>query len=910
MVRPSTRTLPVGRLAFLFTDLEASTRQWEAEPELMHLAVSRHDELMVTTIERNDGIVFSTAGDGFVAVFESASRGVAAAIELQWALANEAWPAPISIKARMGIHVGIANLRGNNYFGSVVNRTARIMATGHGGQALLSDDARTDCSDIAVLDLGFHYLKDLSTPEHVWQVSIDGLPKEFPPLRSLDRVRANLPTQLSGFVGRSGEIADVLELLETSRLVTLRGLGGIGKTRLSLQIAAEAVGQSVDMVRFVALSPLADASSLPFHVLKALGLTQPAGQTPVETIATSIGSSSTLVVFDNCEHLDGAVPVLTSELLGACPHLRVLATSRVALGVPGERVYAIEALPTGSHDSPAEQMFVARAQSANANVELGGAREAVVSRICQRLDGIPLAIELAAARVRSMTPEEIERHLDERFRLLRSTKGFDERHRVLYDTLEWSYQRLAPELQALLQRLSVFAGHFSAADALAIVGDDTDLLTVSDQLDELVDHSMVIVDVSAEIAEYRLLDTVREFGDAELGDEREPRRASHALHYATLSRHLFDQMLSPDEAAAVQLRNRAHDDIRAAYMWSRAHDRVDLVGDLVSRAAIDVLMHGRIEVAVWATEAVDRLDLSSLTVADRCCLYQTAACLDINEGRVDRAHELVNRAEALSLELAPDEIPADLVGGSSVCFFLGQLADGDAIAERLSVRLAPLGASAVLGVTLVSRSAIHSYSNRPATALQFAQQALSMLDPDDVPTWRTLAEWQVARHSDLDPVELSERVAEYRDRFIQVRNSFLAATATRQLVGLESARASAQSHAMADAVEGMAKLSLADPREAIGWMMQSAILLLRAGHHRAALTIIGWEQRNRVTPVHPDQLSAIERLMPSARDSLGDQEVAAAIDALSSNTLRDAIDFTSAALTDASRATASAPAVS
>ncbi|MEO8267672.1 MAG: adenylate/guanylate cyclase domain-containing protein [Ilumatobacteraceae bacterium] len=900
--------MPTGRLAFLFTDLEASTRQWEAEPELMHVAVSRHDELMVRLIEHNDGVVFSTAGDGFVAVFAHTTDAIATAIELQWALADEPWASPITIRARMGIHVGFANLRGTNYFGSVVNRAARIMSTGHGGQVLLSDDARADGPSTAVIDLGLHYLKDLSTPEHVWQVSIDGLPKEFPPLRSLDRMRANLPTQLSGFVGRSGEIVDVLELLETSRLVTLRGLGGIGKTRLSLQIAAEAVGQSVDVVRFVALSPLTDGASLPFHVLKALGLTQPAGQTPVETIATSIGSSSTLLVFDNCEHLDTAVPALTTELLGACEHLRILATSRIALGVVGERVYAIEALPTGSSDSPAEQMFTSRAQSANANIDLSGPREAVVSRICRRLDGIPLAIELAAARVRSMTPEEIERHLDERFRLLRSTKGFDERHRVLYDTLEWSYQHLDPPLQVLLRRLSVFAGHFTAADALAIVGDDNDLLTVSDQLDELVDHSLVIVDVSADVAEYRLLDTVRDFGDAALGDERESRRARHAHHFASLSRHLYCEMLSPAEAEAVQHRNRADDDIRAAYMWSRANDRVDLVADLVARAAIDVLMHGRIEVAVWATEAVERLDLDALSIADQCCLHQAAACLEINEGRVDRARELVSRAEALSLGLTPDEIPVDLVGGSSVCFFLGELVDGDAIAQRLSARLAPLGMSTALGVTLVSRSAIHSYSNRPESALEFAQQALGMLAPDDVPTWRTLAEWQVARHSNLDPIELSERVTLYRDRFAHVRNLFLAATATRQLVGLESARASAQSHAMADAVEGMAKLSMADPREAIGWMMQSAILLLRAGHHRAGLTIIGWEQRNRVTPVHPDQLLAIERLMPATRASLGDDGVTTATGALNSKTLRAAIDFTSGALMDASRATANSPA--
>jgi predicted ATPase/class 3 adenylate cyclase len=895
--------MPVGRLAYFFTDLEGSTKQWEAQPELMHLAVSRHDELMEESIERSGGIVFSTGGDGFVAVFQRVADAVAAAVALQRILADEPWPEPIIIKSRMAIHVGVANLRGTNYFGSVVNRTARIMATGHGGQLLLSNDARAQCPDTEAIDLGIHYLKDLSAPEHVWQVVIDGLLDEFPPLRSLDRVRANLPIQLSGFVGRSKEIDDILELLESSRLITLRGLGGIGKTRLSLQIAAEAVGQSVEMVRFVALSPLADTASLPFHVLKALGLSQPSGQTPVETIATSIGSSSTLLVFDNCEHLDGAVPALTTELLGACPNLRVLATSRAALGVAGERVYAIEALPTGDNDSPAEQMFIARAQAANASVDLGGDREAVVSRICRRLDGIPLAIELAAARVRSMPPEEIEQHLDERFRLLRGSKGFDERHRVLYDTLEWSYQHLEPDVQVLLRRLSVFAGHFTAADALHVVGDDdTDLLTISDQLDELVDHSLIVVDVSAEVAEYRLLDTVREFGDAALGDERDPLRAAHAQHYASLSRRLFDEMFSPREGAAVQQRNRVHDDLRAAYMWSRAQSRVDLVADFVSRAAIDVMMHGRIEVAVWATEAVDHLDLSSFTIADRCCLYQTAACLEINEGRTDRALDLVDRAERLSLDLAPDQLPADLVGGSSVCFFLGQLDEGDANAERLCTRLSTIGPSVALAIALISRSAIHGYWNRPDSAREFAETALTMLADDDVPTWRTLAEWQVARYSNLDPLELSDRVTRYRDRFLQVRNSFLAATATRQLVGLESARASAQSQAMANAVEAMGKLSMADPREAIGWMMQSAILLLRAGHYRPALSILGWEERNRVAPVHPDQLAAIERLTPAMHESLDDAAMADASAILSSGTLRDAINFTSAALAEASQA--------
>jgi len=898
------RQLPVGRVAFLFTDLEGSTRQWEVEPELMHRAVARHDQLMVESIGRWNGTVFATAGDSFAAAFPSAVDAVTAALEMQRMLADEPWPAPIEIKARMAVHVGTANVRDGNYFGSAVNRTARIMATGHGGQLLLSDDARSDCPEVAVADLGIHHLKDLSTPEHVWQVTVDGIDVEFPPLKSLDRKRANLPIQLSGFVGRSREIADVLRLLDVHRLVTLRGLGGIGKTRLSLQIAAEASGQLADAVHFVPLSPLTDDASLPFYVLKAFGLTQPTGQTPAETVAASVGSTSCLVVFDNCEHLDGAVPELAVELLGACPNLRILATSREALGVAGEQVYAIHALPTGTRDSPADQMFIGRAQAANSTIDLGGAREAVVSRICSRLDGIPLAIELAAARVRSMPPEEIEQHLDERFRLLRSTKGFDERHRVLYDTLEWSFQHLDPELQNLLGRLSVFAGKFDAADALGVVGDaDDDLLTISDRLDELVDHSLIIVDTSTDHAEYRLLDTVRDFGDAALGDEREALHDRHAEHFARLSRDLYEQMLSPHEAQAVQRRNRAHDNIRAAYLRGRAQRRVDLVADIVARAALDVMFHARIEAAVWATDAVEHLDLSSLGVADRCCLYQTAACLDMAEGHVERARDLIALAEVLSHELATDELPPDLVGGSSVCFFLGLLAEGDAIAERLGNRLGTGEPSITLAMTIITRSCIHGYWNRPDSARQLAETALEMLGTDDVPTWRTLAEWQISRYSGLDPIELSDRVSRYRHRFVAVNNAFLAATAARQLVGLASARATAQSQALADAVQGMATTSMADPREAIGWMMQSAILLLRSGHYGPALAILGWEQRNRITPVHPDQVDAIELLMPAARDELGLEQLQAGSDELASADLRAAIDFTSAALLEAWRTT-------
>src|SRR6185436_11470395 len=282
---------------------------------------------------------------------------------------------------------------------------------------------------------------------------------------------------------------------------------------------------------------------------------------------------------------------------------------------------------------------------------------------------------------------------------------------------------------------------------------------------------------------------------------------------------------------AVQHRNRAHDNIRAAYLRSRAQGRVELVTDIVARAAFDVIFHGRIEAALWAADAVDKLDVSSLGIADRCCMYQTAACLDMAEGHVDRARLLIMRAEELSLELPSDELPAELVGGSSVCFFLGLLADGDAIAQRLGDRLAAHGPSIALAMTIVTRSSIHGYWNRPDSARQLAETALEMLGTDDAPTWRTLAEWQVARYSDLDPIELSDRVAHYRDRFVAVHNLFLAATAARQLVGLASARATAQSQALADAVEGMATTSLADPREAIGWMMQSAILLLRSGHY-------------------------------------------------------------------------------
>ncbi len=469
--------LPSGTVTFLFTDIEGSTRQWERDAEGMQAALARHDAILRAAIEEHGGVIFKTVGDAFCAAFTSAPRAVAAALSVQGGL-REAFPGEGGpSRVRMAVHSGEAEVRDGDYFGRVVNRVARLLAAGHGQQILVSGATRELLlgglpEDAMLRDLGEHLLKDLERPEHVFQLDHPELPADFPPLRSLSALPHNLPQQLTSFVGREREVARLRELLATHRLVTLTGVGGSGKTRLALHVAAEVVDQFPDGVWLVDLSALSDPALVPQTVATALGLRETPGRDPVESLLVHLRTRDLLLVLDNCEHLIEACATWAERALRVVPELRVLATSREALGTVGEVVWPVPLLsvPAVSTRSPedllpeidryeAVRLFAERATLVDPGFELTAADARAVVQICRRLDGIPLAIELAAARVRVLAPEQIASRLDDRFRLLAGGgRRALPRHRTLQAAIDWSHDLLEEPERILLRRLAVFSG--------------------------------------------------------------------------------------------------------------------------------------------------------------------------------------------------------------------------------------------------------------------------------------------------------------------------------------------------------------------------------------------------------------------------------------------------------------------
>jgi class 3 adenylate cyclase len=463
--------LPSGTVTFLFTDIEGSTRLWEERPDAMRSAMDRHDELLREAIEAHDGYVVKTTGDGFHAAFWAADAGVVAAVAAQRALDNEAWPLPEPLRVRMGLHTGVASLRDGDYFGSSLNRAARLMGVAHGGQVVCSQ-ATTDLArevlaeGVDFVDLGEHRLRDLSRAEHVFQVCAPGLAGEFAPLASLDAFPGNLPLQVSSFVGREQEIALTKAALDEARVVTLTGVGGVGKTRLALQVAAEVLPRFREGAWLVELAGVRDPEGVGEQFAALFGVTARSGGSLLEAILEFFGTKQLLLVVDNCEHLLDPVAELIDELVRSCPGIVVLATSREGLALPGERILAVpslEAPRTGATldtiaTSDAVQLFVDRAHAVDATFALEATNAASVVRVCRRLDGIPLAIELAAARLNIMSPAELANGLDHRFEVLAGgRRGAVKRQQTLRATIDWFYELLTVSQQCLLARLAVFA---------------------------------------------------------------------------------------------------------------------------------------------------------------------------------------------------------------------------------------------------------------------------------------------------------------------------------------------------------------------------------------------------------------------------------------------------------------------
>jgi predicted ATPase/DNA-binding SARP family transcriptional activator len=671
---PKQSQVSVGPTTFLFSDIVASTRRWEGDPEAMTVDLARHDELLRASIEVGGGEVFSHTGDGMAAAFTVASDAIAAAVAAQRALAAAAWGAPGPLRVRMAIHAGVAQRREGNYFGPALNRVARLLGIASGGQMLCSQAAAELAgadlpAEVALIDLGEHRLADLARPERVFQVTHPELPSQFPPPRSLNAPRHNLPVALTPFVGRSRELDELSTLLAGSRLLTLTGVGGAGKTRLALQAAAAARPAYPDGVWMVELAPLRDGAQAPSAVAAALTFETSAFDTPKameDRLIRHLASRQTLLLLDNCEHLIDAVARLVHVLLTQCRTVTVLATSRERLRVPGEATWKVPPLSLPAPGaamgelakSDAVTFFCERARAAQPTFELDTTNAAAVARICRRLDGIPLALELATARLQVLSPPQVADRLEDRFRLLTGRERIAVPHQqTLRATIDWSYELLSPVEQRALARLAVFPDTFDTEAAEAVISGGDGGVAHEDALDvlcRLVDKSLVVVHSEGAAFRYRLLDTIRQYGAEKLveaGQEALTRRRHRDAFIARV------QAWRGMSFGADFLRGAFADaeNFRAALEWSWAERDADAMLRLIGALWVPWVWLGNPDGQIWMERVFSEPEFSSPELANHPghvpALVSRALLF---EDDCQRRDELYGEAAALARRIGDD----------------------------------------------------------------------------------------------------------------------------------------------------------------------------------------------------------------------------------------------------------------
>jgi predicted ATPase len=577
-------------VTFLFTDIEGSTRRWEADAEAMRAALVAHDAVLRDEIEAQAGFLFSHTGDGVVAAFASPKGAVDAAVAAQRKL---------ELPVRMGMATGEAELRNSDYFGTVLNRAARVMAAGHGGQILVADSTATLLSGVDLMALGPRRLRDLPMPIAVFQLRAPGLRADFPPLRTLDANPGNLRPAATNLVGRDSEVSNIEAELRSHRLVTLTGVGGVGKTRLAIAVAAQLVDEFTDGVWVFELAAVADPAAVPDAVAAVLGIIQQPGKTMSESVAATLEGRVRLLVFDNCEHVLDAAANLVEAILAHSSKVRILATSREGLAVAQEQLWPVKSLPLDA----AVELFVERAH----RVAPGFATDDAVAEICRRIDGIPLAIELAASRMASMTAGEVRDRLDHRFKLLVGSRRGLERHQTLRHAVQWSYDLLEDAEQELLDRCSVFAGGFAVESACAVVESDSDDYVILDRLDALVRKSLLVADRSSGRTRYSMLETIRQFAEDQLAarGEAEAVRSAHARYFADCEAEILALWDSPRQHKAytwfgVELAN-----LRAAFRWAADRDELDTAAIIATYAGWVGALAENYEPSSWAEELIE-----------------------------------------------------------------------------------------------------------------------------------------------------------------------------------------------------------------------------------------------------------------------------------------------------------------
>lgn len=704
--------LPTGTVTFLFTDIEGSTRLWEKYPEGMKTALAKHDSLLGGIFLIHNGQIIKTTGDGFHVVFETATDAVQAAIHSQQALQKDTWD-EATIKVRMGLHTGEAELRDGDYFGQTLNLAARIMSVGHGGQILLSETTYQVAKEhlpgnVSAFDLGQHRLKGVAQPGKIIQISTPDIQQDFPALRSISPETNNLPTQLTSFVGRERELAEAKSRLEAARLLTLIGPGGTGKTRLSIQLGSQLVPGFKDGVWLVEFAPISDPSLVMQTIAFIFDIREIPG-TPLKALVHDfLREKHLLLILDNCEHLVEASARIADEILHVAPKVKLIASSREALGINGETIYRVPSLTLPDQDMVTKeaamgcesvQLFVERATAANPKFQLTDENASSVAQVCSRLDGIPLAIELAASRLSVFSPEQIAKRLDDRFRLLTGgSRTALPRQQTLRALIDWSYDLLNEDERALLRRLSVFAGGWTF-DAAETICSNVD---VFEHLPQLVNKSLVTVNDGGEEPRYFLLETIRQYARDKLleNGEGEGTRNRHLAYYCEMAETARPELMNREhELEWINRLDTEYDNIRAAVQWGLSNDLSAATKMIYSLTQFMVVTTYASEGYRWGTEALKHVDLlagnsqppSAEHVALRAKLLAGMSTMSFSMGNNKRSGEEAREAIPLLRSIGDERFMAVamtfLIGASfqtgNIDTAIATLSDLQALAEEL-----------------------------------------------------------------------------------------------------------------------------------------------------------------------------------------------------------------------------------
>jgi len=884
------RELPSGTVTFLFSDMEGSTRLVQELGEgpyervlQAYIAVQRR------AIEGNGGHVVKTEGDGVFASFGRPTDALAAAVQAQREVTTTSWPEGVTLRVRMGIHTGEAISVDDDYVGLAVHVAARIAAAAHGGQVLVSRATVELAPGADVSDLGSHRLKDILDTVQLYQLQHADLRADFPPPRTLTVLPHNLPLLPTTFVGREKLEHEVATLLGSCPLVTLLGPGGVGKTRLALHVASSVLPRFRDGAWFSELGNVREPAAVADVVASALSVQGAASKGPVEGLVEALRSKHLLLVLDNCEHVVGAVAELAARILASCPDVTVLATSREALAVSGERSVTVPPLDVPEENAPpqllegsaAVSLFADRARAVRPGFELSEANAAAIVEICRRLDGVPLAIELAAARVRSLSPADIAKRLREPLRLLAEGggRGRVERHQTLRAAIEWSYGLLTHEERALFERLSVFAGSFTleAAEAICEGDDAVDPLDVVSLLGSLVDKSMVVVTDDEETFRYSLLTTLRAFAAERLAaGDPEPVRKRFASYYAELAERIASGLWGPDEARWAREIAAEIDNLREAHGWATTTGHASLALRITTALAWHMQLSLRLEIIRWAERTIGMPEAQGEPLLARA--YAVAAAGASTRGELDLSRRYFERGYEIVRE---DDIVTRILlrwAATEYDFYRGELVpprelDDDIEMAGRSSETTHLKLALMQGKALMLTYA-HRFDEAKVLLDALEEQVRHSGNPSSR-AWvhYTRGEWLLDRDPDAAIRHLESAV----ELATPVGNKLLAGVARVSITSLR-ARHGDPEEALRPFGEIVRDFMRAGNWQHLWTTLRNLVeLFARLGELEAATTLLSAsEAPDNAPPVYGDHATRLDALARRARDELGDERYAAA----------------------------------